>query len=191
ERAKNAASVESTEDLVKSCQKEILAMKVFQSDMDDAVANNMAFLGGAIQIAQWISEPQLRDAIAHELGTPRGSIHKAHRVKAPTGIPLNAKILRPHLSDPISVASSPGGAAAPRGDLSAETGGKKKNNEKFEIFIVDYDRMPLIGQSGATTAECKLAPGPDGARTAKVHGDDKETEVPNAMYETWSERKTK
>eukprot|EP00959_Pyramimonas_sp_CCMP1952_P129791 2714270-Pyramimonas_sp.AAC.1 len=59
------------ENLVKSCQKEILAMQIPHSDMDDVVANNMAFLGGVIQIAQRISEPQLRDAIAHKLGTPR------------------------------------------------------------------------------------------------------------------------
>eukprot|EP00959_Pyramimonas_sp_CCMP1952_P309415 6475160-Pyramimonas_sp.AAC.1 len=39
--------------------------------MDDVVANNTAFLGGAIQITQRISEPQLRDAITHKLGTPR------------------------------------------------------------------------------------------------------------------------
>ncbi|CAK0904609.1 unnamed protein product [Prorocentrum cordatum] len=249
---------------------EIFAIKIFQYDTDDAVANNMAFLGGAIQIAQRISEPQLRDAIAHKLGAPRdgasmyarqpsaalshalakwrgaadgsrlhpavkqvgeigrlqagsyrkaqarapsrsrspsrarppstpasgsamgpGSIYKAYHAKAPTGTPLNARISRPHLSDPISIASSPGGAAAPRKNPPAEAGDKKKNNDKFEIFTVDYDRAPLIGQSGATTAEYKLAPGPDGMCTAKVHGDDKETEVPNAMCETRSKWKTK
>eukprot|EP00959_Pyramimonas_sp_CCMP1952_P013966 295306-Pyramimonas_sp.AAC.1 len=71
ERVKNAASVENAENLVESCQKEILAMKIFQSDMDDAVAKNMALLGGAIQITQRISEPQLRDTITHKLGAPR------------------------------------------------------------------------------------------------------------------------
>ena len=43
ERAKNAASVESMERLVKSCQKEILALRIYSSDMDDVVANNMVF----------------------------------------------------------------------------------------------------------------------------------------------------
>ncbi|CAK0837380.1 unnamed protein product, partial [Prorocentrum cordatum] len=196
----------------------------------------MAFLGGVILITQRISEPQLRDAITHELGAPRndasmyakqlsaslshalakwrgdvdgsrshpavkqvgeigrlqaGSIYKARHAKAPTGTPLNAKILRPHLGDPISVAPSPGGAAAPRGNLPAETGDKKKNNEKFEIFTVDYDRAPLIGQSGATTAECKLAPGPDGMCAAKVHGDDEETEVEVEELEVPAVKKAK
>ena len=71
ERVKNTASVESMENLVKSCQKEILAMKVFQSDMGDLVANNMAFLGGAIQLTKRISEPQVRDAVINKLGVPR------------------------------------------------------------------------------------------------------------------------
>ncbi|CAK0899827.1 unnamed protein product, partial [Prorocentrum cordatum] len=220
ERAKNAASVESVENSVKSCQKEILAMTIFPSDMDDVVVNNMAFLGGVIQITQRISEPQLRDAIAHKLGTPRddagmyarqlpaalsrvlaewrgavdgprvhpavrqvgeigrlqaGCIYNARHAKAPRGIPLNAKILGPHLSDPIDIASSPGGAAAPR-KPPAETGDKRMKSDKFEIFTVDYDRMLVIGQIGATTAEYKLAPGPDGMCAAEVHGDDKETE---------------
>ena len=51
--------------------------------------------------------------------------------------------------------------------------------------------MLLVGQSGGTTAEYKLTPGPEGACTASVRGDDKETEVPNAMYETWLKRKPK
>ena len=192
-------------------------MKIYQSDMDDVVANNMAFLGGVIQITQRISEPQLRDALIKKLGTPKddasmyarqisaalsnilykwrgavdgsrlhpavrqigdigrlqagktkrapsrsrspsrtrvastpgsasgsamspGSIYKAYNVKAPTGIPLSmgAKTLRPHASDPISIASSPGGAAAPKKNIPSETGKEKKKNEK-EIFTVDYD----------------------------------------------------
>ena len=71
ERVKNTASVESMENLVKSCQKEILAMKIYSSDMDDIVANNMAFLGGAIQLTKRISEPQVRDAVINKLGVPR------------------------------------------------------------------------------------------------------------------------
>ena len=71
ERVKNKASVESMGRLVKSCQKEILALKVYSSDMDDVVANNMGFLGGCIQLTQRISEPQLRDAVIHKLGMPK------------------------------------------------------------------------------------------------------------------------
>ena len=268
---KNTASVENMENLVKSCQKEVLALKIYSSDMDDVVANNMGFLGGCIQITQRISEPQLRDAVVRKLGMSKddanmyarqlaaalsnvldkwrravdaskmhpavkqigdigrlqpgykktkaratsrsrspsrtrvactpgsasgsmspGSIYKAYNVKVPTGIPLSmgAKTLRPHTSDPISIAPSPGGAAAaPKKNLPTETGDKKKKNEKLEIFTVDYERMLLIGQSGGTTTEYKVTPGPDGMCTANVHGEDKATEVPNAMYETWLKKK--
>eukprot|EP00959_Pyramimonas_sp_CCMP1952_P207010 4330370-Pyramimonas_sp.AAC.1 len=70
-RVKNAASAESMENMVKSCQKEILALKVYSSDVDDVVANGMGFLGGCIQISHRTSEPELRDAVIHELGMPR------------------------------------------------------------------------------------------------------------------------
>ncbi|CAK0877084.1 unnamed protein product, partial [Prorocentrum cordatum] len=170
-RVKNAASAESMENMVKSCQKEILALKVYSSDVDDVVANGMGFLGGCIQISHRTSEPELRDAVIHELGMPR-SIHKACNAKPPMGIPLSKKSLKQRASDSID-------------------GDEKKNDENLEICTVDYERMLLIGQNGATTTECKLAPGPDGMRTAKVHGDDKETKVPNAMCEAWSKRKPK
>ncbi|CAK0845217.1 unnamed protein product, partial [Prorocentrum cordatum] len=242
ERAKNAASVDSMENSVKSRQKEILAMKIFQSDMDDAVADNMAPSGDALihklgtprddasmharqipaalshALAKWrgaVDGSRLHPAAKRIGDTGRlqagnyketkarapsgsrppsrargpstpgsasgpamspGSIYKAHNAKAPTGTPLNTKISRPHLSDPISITPSPGGAAAPEENPPAETGDNKKKNKKLEIFTVDYDRTLLIGQSGATTAERKLAPWPDGTRTANVHGDDEETE---------------
>ncbi|CAK0790393.1 unnamed protein product, partial [Prorocentrum cordatum] len=70
ERVKNTASVESMDSLVKSCQKEILAMRTYQYDIDDLVANSMAFLGGAIQLTKRISEPQVRDASINVLGVP-------------------------------------------------------------------------------------------------------------------------
>eukprot|EP00959_Pyramimonas_sp_CCMP1952_P188406 3939995-Pyramimonas_sp.AAC.1 len=71
ERAKNTAPVESMESMERSRQKEIRSLNVYSSDMDDAVASGMGFLGGCVQIAHRISEPQLRDAVIHKLGVPK------------------------------------------------------------------------------------------------------------------------
>ena len=59
QRTKNEISQEDLDALVKSCQKEVLRMNVYQSEMDDVCAHNMSFLQNAIRFTHRLNQHQL------------------------------------------------------------------------------------------------------------------------------------
>ena len=70
QRTKNEISQEDLDALVKSCQKEVLRMNVYQSEMDDVCSQNMSFLQGAIRFTHRLNQNQLVKSCVDRLGMP-------------------------------------------------------------------------------------------------------------------------
>ena len=71
QRAKNEISQDDLDALVKSCQKEVLRMNVYQCEMDDVCSQNMSFLQGAIRFTHRLNQHQLVKSCVDKLGMPQ------------------------------------------------------------------------------------------------------------------------
>lgn len=71
QRVKNEISQGDLDAVVKSCQKEVLRMNVYQSEMDDVCSHNMSFLQNAIRFTHRLNQQQLVKSCVDKLGMPQ------------------------------------------------------------------------------------------------------------------------